>query len=997
AQSPYIVVGSINVLQAITLTIEPGVQIKFAGSFSLTVNGSLIAQGNQTNPITFSSSRQTPAIGDWQGIQFTDSSDDLTCIISYAIIEYSSNGINTNNASPRIENNTIRNNQNGIYCEYYSLPAITNNTIINNAYGIYTSGSLTNYPNPTINNNSIYNNSSYNLYTYATNNCSSLTINAQNNWWGTVDVITITQKIYDYTDNPNFPAVDFIPFLDGPNGNPIEGNFVLGPINQNTTWTQAQSPYIVVGSINVLQAITLTIEPGVQIKFAGSFSLTVNGSLIAQGTQTNPITFTSNRQTPAIGDWQQINFTDTSDDVTCIISYAIIEYSDQGIHTYRASPRIEQNTLQNNNRGIYCENSSSSAITNNTIINNAYGIYTSGSLFNYPNPTINNNSIYNNIQYNLYAYASNNCSSLTINAQNNWWGTIDPVVILQTIYDNLDNSYSPVVDFMPFLDGPNGNPIEGTLVYGPINTNTTWTLVNSPYIVVGNITINQNRTLTIQPGVQVKFAGNFSLIVWGSLIASGTESQPITFTSNRQTPAIGDWQYILFTNISNDATCIISYAVVEYSNQGIYAQNASPRIEHNTLQNNNRGIYCEYRSSLTIIITNNTIINNAYGIYTSGSLTNYPNPFINNNSIYNNTQYNLYAYASNNCSSLTINAEYNWWGTMDSVLIRQSIYDHADNPNSPVVDFIPYLDGPNGNPVFQITNVSVNPHSFNPSNNERVNINYTLDRNADVTITIQNLSYNAIRTIGPNPKLAGANSDVWDGRNAAGEIVADNAYTFTIEAIAGTIFGEYTPEYIPNPVGVTGFTVDTDFNPHNNELCRIDYNLADYAEVLIRVGEAGGGGANWPIIDWRPRIPGLNTDYWNGRDPNGRIVNLNTVTFAIWTRALPDEPIIVVSDFTVSVSTDPYSIIPSYREFTTITYNISQTANVTVSVYDIDGALVKVLEDNAPKPAGTYVLTWDGTNSQGRVVPQEGNFTVMVEARSGSGRLATAFGNVTVH
>ncbi|MDP2939904.1 MAG: NosD domain-containing protein, partial [Candidatus Omnitrophota bacterium] len=310
--SPYIVIDTVTVNQGVTLTIEPGVQVKFAGNRSLIINGSLVAQGTQIQPITFTSNRPNPAPRDWQSIFFADTSDDTTCIVSYAIIEYATTSIYITNASPRIEYNTVRNNPNGItadnsssptitnntienntygiycqdssspaitnntlqnntygiYCQYSSSSAITNNTIINNEYGIYTSGSLTNYPNPFINNNSIYNNTQYNLYAYASNNCSSLTINAQNNWWGTVDVITITQKIYDYTDNPNSPAVDFIPFLDGPNGSPIEGNFVLGSINQNTTWTQAQSPYIVVGSINVLQAITLTIEPGVQIKFA---------------------------------------------------------------------------------------------------------------------------------------------------------------------------------------------------------------------------------------------------------------------------------------------------------------------------------------------------------------------------------------------------------------------------------------------------------------------------------------------------------------------------------------------------------------------------------------------------------------------------------------------------------------------------------------------------------------------------------------------------------
>jgi hypothetical protein len=36
-----------------------------------------------------------------------------------------------------------------------------------------------------------------------------------------------------------------------------------------------------------------------------------------------------------------------------------------------------------------------------------------------------------------------------------------------------------------------------------------WTLVGSPYIVVGEVTVPAGQTLTIEPGVQVRFDGNW--------------------------------------------------------------------------------------------------------------------------------------------------------------------------------------------------------------------------------------------------------------------------------------------------------------------------------------------------------------------------------------------------------------------------------------------------------------------------------------------------------
>lgn len=42
-----------------------------------------------------------------------------------------------------------------------------------------------------------------------------------------------------------------------------------------------------------------------------------------------------------------------------------------------------------------------------------------------------------------------------------------------------------------------------TNVSGTISTNTTWSQVNSPYVMTGNVTVAAGVTLTIEPGVIV--------------------------------------------------------------------------------------------------------------------------------------------------------------------------------------------------------------------------------------------------------------------------------------------------------------------------------------------------------------------------------------------------------------------------------------------------------------------------------------------------------------
>jgi hypothetical protein len=334
-----------------------------------------------------------------------------------------------------------------------------------------------------------------------------------------------------------------------------------------------------------------------------------------------------------------------------------------------------------------------------------------------------------------------------------------------------------------------------TYVSFVISTDTTWTLAGSPYIVVGNLLVDNGVTLTIEPGVEVRFDGYYFLQVEGVLIADGTATDMITFTSNMSSPAPDDWESIIFMD-NADLGSSITYCTIEYAYDAIAVEHSNPfailnithniirhneysgikffpyaptpstidpvnRIMHNTFSyNHGRAIWIHYyvgseQANLKIgdnhiqnsysdgidcssyngkvEIFNNTILecegwgirivavensetydnyisNNIYGgIYVRGDgfcniimenntitenpagisfyLFEAPNYlYFRNNNIMDNSPYN----AINNFEPDII-ATNNWWGTTDTDLINQSIYDYWDDFNRGEIIYMPFL------------------------------------------------------------------------------------------------------------------------------------------------------------------------------------------------------------------------------------------------------------------------------------------------------------------
>jgi len=181
------------------------------------------------------------------------------------------------------------------------------------------------------------------------------------------------------------------------NAAPSNSTYIGGLISFDTTWSAESSPYIVVDDIMVEQGVTLTIESGVEVRFDEGYELIVDGGLIAQGTHTKRITFTSNISSPTAGSWGGIRFRDSSVDSVSEVSYADIQYANEGVQCTYASPRIANSRIiTTSGYGIRLDHGSP-VISDNEILNTGNGMF-----LYYSHPSITGNTISNATTYGIY-------------------------------------------------------------------------------------------------------------------------------------------------------------------------------------------------------------------------------------------------------------------------------------------------------------------------------------------------------------------------------------------------------------------------------------------------------------------------------------------------------------------------------------------------------------------------------------------------------------------
>ena len=760
----YYIIDDVAVAVGSTLTVSPGVVVKFNDDRNLLIQGALRVLGTSEEKVYFTSNHDdtvqgdtnndgasSPARGDWDRIEFQNSSDDVNSLVDYAIIRYGGGysggnyhgGISLLSASPTIQNTTFASNQYyAIRADVNSLPTLTNNT---------------------------------------------------------------------YTNN-------------GVNGLAIQG----GTIASNTTWDMTDTAYYIIDDVAVAVGSTLTVSPGVVVKFNDDRNLLIQGALRVLGTSEEKVYFTSNHDdtvqgdtnndgasSPARGDWDRIEFQNSSDDVNSLVDYAIIRYGGGysggnyhgGISLLSASPTIQNTTFASNQYyAIRADVNSLPILTNNTYTNNGInglavqgGTITSDTTWNMTDTsyyiiddvavgvgstlTISPGVV---VKFNDYRallvqgalrvlgtpdamvyFTSQSDDTVKGDTNNNGAGDspvagdweriefqdssddasslIDYAVIhYGGKYNNSGSEYggvtlisaSPTIQNTTFASNQyyairanvsslptltnntyTNNGINGLVILGgTITSNTTWDMTDTAYYILDDVAVAVGSTLTVSPGVVVKFNDDRALLVQGALRVLGTSGDKVYFTSERDdtvkgdtnnngssnSPAAGDWERIEFQDSSDDASSLIDYAIIRYAGGynysgdeygGLTLLSASPTIQNTTISQN------QY-----------------YGIYTNNST-----PTLNCNNIRSNNSHGLY----NATTGVTVNAENQWWGSTSGPYHPTLNPSGTGNKVTNGVDFIPFRTSPCGIPEAPGAFIKTSP--TNGSSDQALSLTLTWD------------------------------------------------------------------------------------------------------------------------------------------------------------------------------------------------------------------------------------------------------------------------------
>jgi nitrous oxidase accessory protein NosD len=502
-----------------------------------------------------------------------------------------------------------------------------------------------------------------------------------------------------------------------------------GALGANETWSPADNPHNITGTVTVPAGIKLTILPGTQVFFSGFYSILVEGEMAAGGTIADPVLFTRDASTAY---WNNLQFQTNGKGS---LTYSRIEYAYSGITLITNSAcTIDHSAIQSAYYGIYWHLPASNpghVITNNLIRNcKAYGTYVSnvaGAVIGAGNQIVDNqagtyftscsspkveagNTIARNF---LYGVQFQNCSqpALLSGVHESGVGAIYNACTGVGTIANLsflknkeaaiqmqgcgtfslgsgnaisDNGWPLAIDAGSFPDAASQIPTTGNLVnsirVGPGSGSLagTWPkFAGLDYWLSGITTIAASGDLTIAPGNTLKCEAGASIHVSGKLSMPGTAQAPIRLTRI----AADYWNGL---QLLSGSQAVVQHVKIEYAYYGLYQnESASAPISKSSFAHCTYGVYVGPGASGQI--SGSEFFYNEYGVYLAPGATATIGGSGENFCCFKGNR--IWAIQNENASA--IKAEFNYWGDPAGP-------NHMSNPDgrgdriNDSVDFLPF-------------------------------------------------------------------------------------------------------------------------------------------------------------------------------------------------------------------------------------------------------------------------------------------------------------------
>jgi len=424
--------------------------------------------------------------------------------------------------------------------------------------------------------------------------------------------------------------------------------YVGGLLSENTVFSPALNPYIVVEPIIVPEGITLTIEPGTNLSFMISSSIEVDGgTLIARGLPALPVTMMAQTDKK----WDGINFSVSKtilDEDGNYLSGSILEYISVNMTTTglvlsdTALIFAQHLNITNSDFGVYLQSGSTLHLFNSTIDQCSFGMYIKNSGSN----IIDNCSV-TNCDIGIF-FPSNNTSRHNRFTNNNLSYHRNIALFMSIGQSNIQY-----------------NLIQGnTVAYNNIGLHIGNGGFNDQgfNVISSNIVQHNDIGIKLSQDTDTLKANLVESNVTGVLLTKASNNYLI----NNIIQNNSDWGLTLTDGSSNNY----------FSTNGLYSNNKGVKVTHK-----------DFKYSTGNAFTLNLLFDNLHEtfLFEAG-----PQQPLSLNSIISNHDSLVFV----NHFESDIFAQNNWWGTTDTTRIDSLIYDFHDQEVYGEVFYKPMLGSP---------------------------------------------------------------------------------------------------------------------------------------------------------------------------------------------------------------------------------------------------------------------------------------------------------------